>query len=456
MALPLWLTRIPSFRTNRAKSVQHRPRRRFDQTYFGESLLNAEEFDHAALCERMRVDRNGSILSILLLTLPNSDANSQPVNGSSSCRQSAEQQLGLLCRVLQGRLRLTDTPGQLRDGRVGILLPDTPVDGARHLASEICSVYEQDDRQPRWEVLCYPDQSIGGAANRRQDQDEFGNQNGHSRPEQVASYHAPADSVAYAAVNGDSNNLDNIATVKRGVQRSTPLGSSVSARPGPRQLLSTTPEAFTNFGPSSEALFSIAMPRWKRCFDIAAGSVALLFATPVIGACAAAVALTSRGPAFFTQEREGFAGQRFRMYKIRTMQTNAEAQKAGLRSESEQDGPAFKMTHDPRVTRVGRVLRKLSLDELPQLLNVLRGEMSLVGPRPLPVDESQDCLPWQRQRLRVHPGITCTWQVKARNTVSFEEWVRMDLNYLQNRSLWTDTKLLLQTAPALLFARGPR
>ena len=144
------------------------------------------------------------------------------------------------------------------------------------------------------------------------------------------------------------------------------------------------------------------------------------------------------------------------MYKFRTMRAGAEQFQAVLRSRSDQDGPAFKMRHDPRTTRIGHWLRVTSLDELPQLWNVLRGDMSLVGPRPLPTAESLECKPWQRQRLWVVPGMTCIWQVRGRSTVSFDQWMRMDLQYIRRRSLLYDVGLLLRTAPALLLQRGPR
>jgi len=136
------------------------------------------------------------------------------------------------------------------------------------------------------------------------------------------------------------------------------------------------------------------------------------------------------------------------------MQVGAEEEKERLRKHSEQDGPAFKMTNDPRVTRLGRILRSTSIDELPQLWNVLKGDMSLVGPRPLPCEESAASELWHRCRLDVRPGLTCIWQVKGRSTVAFADWVRMDLCYVRTRSLAVDVKLLLQTIPVVVSRKG--
>jgi lipopolysaccharide/colanic/teichoic acid biosynthesis glycosyltransferase len=207
---------------------------------------------------------------------------------------------------------------------------------------------------------------------------------------------------------------------------------------------------------SLDSLLAHSTPAWKRIIDIVGALLGLITAAPLLMVCAAAIKLTSRGPAIYAQEREGLAGRRFRIYKLRTMRIDADQLQDALREYSEQDGPAFKMTKDPRTTWIGRWLRLLSLDELPQLWNVLRGEMSLVGPRPLPTCESLACEPWQRQRLLVAPGMTCFWQVNGRNTVAFDQWMRMDLQYLRRRSLLCDLFLIVVTAPSIFFKRGPR
>jgi exopolysaccharide biosynthesis polyprenyl glycosylphosphotransferase len=183
----------------------------------------------------------------------------------------------------------------------------------------------------------------------------------------------------------------------------------------------------------------------------------LLMALP-LGVVALLVKLTSPGPVLFRQQRSGLNGRPFTLYKFRTMVSNAEQLKHELAALNEMSGPVFKVTNDPRVTRVGKVLRKYSLDEFPQLYNVLRGEMSLVGPRPLPVDEVRrfDDLA-HRRRLSMKPGLTCLWQVSGRNQVSnFQEWVRLDLEYIDHWSLWLDLKILWRTVPVVLKGTGAK
>jgi exopolysaccharide biosynthesis polyprenyl glycosylphosphotransferase len=198
----------------------------------------------------------------------------------------------------------------------------------------------------------------------------------------------------------------------------------------------------------------------KQALDFIGAFLLLLILTaiPLIPFIALAIKLTSRGPVLFRQQRAGLNGQPFTMFKFRTMVTNAEQLKAEMDALNEMTGPVFKVTHDPRVTRLGRILRKYSLDELPQLFNVLRGEMSLVGPRPLPVYEVArfDDMS-HRRRLSVKPGLTCLWQVRGRNEIlDFREWVRLDLEYIDNWSLWLDLTILLRTIPAVLAGRGAK
>jgi exopolysaccharide biosynthesis polyprenyl glycosylphosphotransferase len=195
---------------------------------------------------------------------------------------------------------------------------------------------------------------------------------------------------------------------------------------------------------------------FKRAFDIAVSALALALGSPLFAAISLAIKIDSRGPVFFRQERAGRYGRTFTLYKFRSMRDGAEEDLRHIEHYNEMDGPVFKMRSDPRVTRVGRLLRKLSLDELPQFWNVLRGEMSVVGPRPPIPAEVKAYERWQRRRLSVKPGITCTWQVSGRNEVDFQRWMELDLRYIDTWSLWGDLKIFLKTIPAVLLGRGAR
>jgi len=339
-------------------------------------LLSHHDFRFAADCERMRVDRNGSVLTLLLVRLPT--------------HKSTSDDIAFLARVLEGRLRVTDTPGLLNDGRVAVLLPDTTPDGAWKVAADVSEVYPPGPERPQCDVLVYPPH----------------------RRERGGAEEAEGDAVA-------------------------------------------APERAAD-GESSEFFFSKGLPWWKRAIDLGGGAIGLTVSAPIVLTAAAAIKATSRGPAFFVQEREGRGGRRFKMWKLRTMHVDAEDRKAHLLPQNHQDGPAFKMRRDPRTTRLGRFLRATSIDELPQFWNVLKGDMSLVGPRPLPTDESLACEGWQRRRLDLTPGMTCTWQVSGRGKVRFDDWVRMDLRYSARQSVLHDVKLVLFTLPSLIFQRGMR
>jgi exopolysaccharide biosynthesis polyprenyl glycosylphosphotransferase len=194
----------------------------------------------------------------------------------------------------------------------------------------------------------------------------------------------------------------------------------------------------------------------RRVADVAVALVLLVILAPVFAAIALAVKLTSSGPVLFRQTRCGLRGRPFTFLKFRSMQLDAERLKPALAPYNEMDGPAFKMTNDPRVTPLGRLLRRTSLDELPQLWNILRGDMSFVGPRPAVIEEVRQYEPWQRRRLSMQPGLTCLWQVSGRNELTFEEWMRLDLEYIDNWSLWLDLKIAFKTIPAVLRGRGAR
>jgi lipopolysaccharide/colanic/teichoic acid biosynthesis glycosyltransferase len=357
-------------------------------------LLNAERLAHMSMCERSRVDRNGSVLSVLRST--------------RSVLSVPRANLSLADEQLQMRLRITDSAGISDDGRLMLLLPDTPLAGAIFVAEDLRRILSTSIGDIEFEVASYPDELS----------------------------------------DDDDSSMEQTLKIDRKEQcHPRPSGLHLTQQPSVSGIHRIE---------SAETFFAAHCPVWKRAIDICGASVGIVLAAPIIGAAAILIRATSPGGAFFVQKREGLAGQTFSIYKLRTMRLDAESLKNELRAYSEQDGPAFKMTDDPRITPLGRFLRKTSIDELPQLWNVLKGDMSLVGPRPLPVDESQNCEPWQRRRLSVRPGLTCIWQIRGRNRVSFDEWVRMDLKYIKRRSLLYDLYLIAITAPAVVAKREGR
>jgi len=192
----------------------------------------------------------------------------------------------------------------------------------------------------------------------------------------------------------------------------------------------------------------------KRAMDIVFSALFLACFSWVYLLIAALIKLGSRGPVIYRQERVGMNGRRFWFYKFRSMVVDAEARKAELQHMNEMDGPVFKIKNDPRITRVGRFLRKFSLDELPQMWNVFKGDMSLVGPRPPIPSEVEKYEHWARRRLSVRPGLTCLWQISGRNHINFKEWMELDLHYIDNWTLSLDLEILLRTVPAVLAGRG--
>ena len=184
----------------------------------------------------------------------------------------------------------------------------------------------------------------------------------------------------------------------------------------------------------------------KRALDVIASFLGLVILSPILLIVAILIKLESNGPAIFAQSRIGLNGKEFKMYKFRSMVQNAEELKEKLAKQNEMSGPMFKIKNDPRVTKVGKFIRKTSIDELPQLLNILKGDMTLVGPRPSLSREVEKFESWMLKRLEVKPGLTCYWQVSGRNNIDFYEWMKLDLKYVNDMSFWVDIKLIFKTA----------
>ena len=183
----------------------------------------------------------------------------------------------------------------------------------------------------------------------------------------------------------------------------------------------------------------------KRVMDIILSFIGLVLLSPILLLVSLFIKIDSKGPIFFKQKRIGINGTEFEMFKFRSMVVNAEELKAKLEEKNEMSGPMFKIADDPRITKVGRFIRKTSIDELPQLWNVIKGDMSLVGPRPSLPNEVAQFEPWMRKRFEVKPGLTCFWQVGGRNNIDFEDWMKLDIKYVKERSLLLDSKLIFKT-----------
>lgn len=192
----------------------------------------------------------------------------------------------------------------------------------------------------------------------------------------------------------------------------------------------------------------------KRLFDVLLSGFALLMLSPIFLITAIAIKLEDNGPVFFTQDRAGKDLKPFKMYKFRSMYVDADKKLAEMMKDNEQTGHAFKIKNDPRITKVGKIIRRLSIDELPQLLNIIKGDMSIVGPRPILIFQMEECNAYQQQRLIVQPGLTCYWQISGRANIKWEQWVELDLDYIQDMGLWTDLKMIVKTIPAIFSGDG--
>ncbi|MCM1122140.1 MAG: sugar transferase [Eubacterium sp.] len=192
----------------------------------------------------------------------------------------------------------------------------------------------------------------------------------------------------------------------------------------------------------------------KRLLDLSLSAAALVVLSPVFLVTAILIKCEDRGPVFFVQPRAGKDMKPFYMYKFRSMYVNADEKMQEMLEHNEQTGHAFKIKNDPRITKVGKVIRRFSIDELPQLINIIKGDMSIVGPRPILTFQMEACSPYERQRLIVQPGLTCYWQIGGRANIKWKDWVELDLDYIEDMSLWTDLKMIVKTIPAVFRSDG--
>ena len=352
--------------------------------------------------ERSRADRSGYELSLILMGLDEKPA-------------KATANLSRLIDVIERRCRITDDAGQFDPRTAFVLLPDTSASGGRHFAESIKAVMQRHGFKVSYAIYSY------GSSDQSK-----------NKP--------PRD--------GGSS----------GGHRTSPTPVMVNRRNPQRRVVRSAVPMAAEFSPeparSLKTALARPLPLWKRAIDLFVAGTMLIVLWPVLVTIGILIKLESRGPAVFRQQRTGLGGAPFWIYKFRTMVEGAESRRDDLLHINEHKGPAFKIKNDPRITRLGALLRKTSLDELPQLINVVRGDMTLVGPRPLPVYEADDCEEWQQRRVEVTPGLTCIWQVSGRSEVDFDDWVRMDLTYQRRRTLGHDLRILLATIPAVLAQRG--
>jgi lipopolysaccharide/colanic/teichoic acid biosynthesis glycosyltransferase len=394
-------------------------------------LLGIADFDWFLERERSLADRGDRCFTLLIL---------KPKQGSA---QSLEQ----LAVRMQVRLRRTDLIGFVEGGGLGVLLSDTRPAGSMVVASWVDDVLQDLRLDVDAKIFVYP--SVDEAEEPRPptpggsggDDERLGPSDGHSHGSGAG--RVSDDSRPSRGQRGSEN-----GGAPAGEHR--PPAENGAGHDGHR------PSAPDASWPMEDlwTKLSIPLPLWKRSLDIVLSVLILLLLSPLYLVIPVLIRLDSTGPAVFRQKRAGRGARPFTMYKFRSMVHHAERSQRALSSLNEQSGPVFKIRHDPRTTRVGRMLRRWSLDELPQVWNVLKGDISLVGPRSPTFDELAEYERWHRRRLNITGGMTCIWQVSGRSQVGFREWMRMDMDYVSRSGPWLDLKLLGRTLVAIVSGRG--
>jgi lipopolysaccharide/colanic/teichoic acid biosynthesis glycosyltransferase len=370
--------------------IKHLVKKSSDLEDYDEFILSKEIFRKIIDRERDRANRTGEVFSLVVFVLPD--------NGEK------QEALALLAESLSHRVRSIDAIGWLDLQHVGILLPETNPEGAHMFARKIYQEVINNKSTLSYEIFTYPSDKL-------------------TDPQKIPLH----------VLSGKFDHKLNKVTVGKG------------------GLLSKTLR-------SVDYMFFLSKRLLKRYFDVFGASVFLLMFSPLFLAIAALIKIVSPGPVFYKQQRVGYAGQPFTFLKFRTMRLNAETREHqdylaslinGASDDNRSDVPMAKLDHDPQIIPCGGLLRKSCLDELPQLFNVLRGEMSLVGPRPPIPYEVKEYRTWHRGRFNALPGMTGLWQVSGKNKLSFREMVRLDIRYARERSLWVDIKILFRTPLAV-------
>lgn len=401
-------------------------------------MLDQTQFQQLIFNERLRASRRGIPFCVITLTL----------NGSHQRRRRSI----LLTRLLHRHLRLTDQKGKLGSGKFAALLVDTPEMGGRCAMDRLAGLIARRNLNVDVTLSVHdhegfesdtPAKSVLG---RRRDDaladspDDASIASGNDGP--VLSLSEPVLSLSEP-----KNHVRELATHRGTVAVMAPVATktvAMSAQPHNSYDVYDVPAP-----PRPRVRMGV-----KRTIDILGASAGLVALSPFLAVAMVMIRREDGGPVLFKQTREGLDGKPFTIYKLRSMVINAERRQAELRAQSHRDGPAFKIDRDPRITKVGNFLRKSCMDELPQLWNVVKGDMSLVGPRPLPWHESRQCERWHRRRLDVRPGLTCYWQIDKAATETFDDWMRLDLRYVDRLTLWEDLKLIFLTIKVPVLGRG--
>jgi lipopolysaccharide/colanic/teichoic acid biosynthesis glycosyltransferase len=387
----------------------------------GEKAINricsTEQFAAILDQEKARVERNAHRFSLVLFDVGKAGANIS--------------QARYLAHVLVNRVRRTDEVGWFDNKRIGVILPEASEVGTQRLADDVCKAVIGKTSPPEYTVYTYPSAL-------------FSSRNGHSGQLSFADISPQWEIVTSRGFS---------ASVGRDGQRSSAFGA--------KKLSAGVAANDSAWGQELEPFFLHATRIWKRVFDIAGSIVALIILSPLFLLVSLLIKAVSEGPVFFKQQRVGYKGQTFTMWKFRTFKVNTDptehrryvtelingARHDGMAGEQK---PMTKLSNSEDKILFGRILRVMCIDELPQLINVLRGEMSLVGPRPPLSYEVEEYLPWHLRRLDVLPGMTGLWQVSGKNRLSFNEMVRLDIQYSRQQSIWLDIKILLKTPLAIV------
>ncbi|MCC9604076.1 sugar transferase [Stieleria sp. JC731] len=395
-------------------------------------LLSQIEFQREVTRERMRAVRRAIPFCILNIELAG--------------RDKLRQRRNSLIQLLHRNVRLTDHKAELDSHRFAVLFVDTPEMGGRAALDRIETLCQSRGIHAKLTLKVHDPE--GFAPDDVPPTDHSGGRRVDDSDDSIT---APAW-TRFDFSEQESDGSSGVALASNSNSTSCSQVRRTRTATSPRSGLEYTPVDW--YAADSSLSHSITRRLIKRVIDLVGASIGLVLVSPVLVGCAIAIKLTSPGPVFYRQIREGRGGKPFVIIKLRTMAVDAENHQLSLKDSSHRDGPAFKIKDDPRVTPVGNVLRKTCIDELPQLINVLKGEMSLVGPRPLPWQESRACSSWHRRRLDVKPGMTCHWQINKSAAPTFDDWMRLDLQYVDRSSTLQDLQLIARTTVVPMMGRG--